>query len=132
MTIEQQDITQDFYSGNSKNILITVTDPNGIKDLTGCEVVFVMFQENKTDRVILRKTSNNPQEIDLTDATLGKMTIFLKSYDTLSIYGTFRYQVNVTDTSGETETVTTGKINIIRSYAARYRKNNIACYLSGQ
>lgn len=131
MTVERQDITEDFYSGNTKDIRVTVVQSdNTPKDLTNAEVTFAMFKEGKTDDVVLVKSSEY-NEITITNVLGGILTVHFYANDTLTLYGTFRYQINITDGDGKTETVTTGRINIIRGHANRYRMDWMPCYILG-
>jgi hypothetical protein len=128
MTIEKQNILEDWYSGNTKEIEITVLEPDDSpKDLTDSEVTFAMF--TKGSEVVLVKSSATA-EILLTDPLNGVMVVYINPPDTAHIDGTFYYQVNVVDASGIEETVTTGRINIFRSHAKRPRKNSIPAHLS--
>lgn len=131
MTIERQDIIADFYSGNTKDLRDTVVKADGNpKDLTDAEITFVLFKEERGDTIILLKSSIYG-EITISNAVGGILTVHFLPHDTLTLYGTFRYQINVTDADEKTETVTTGRINIIRGHANRYRMNDISCYIEG-
>lgn len=133
MTSERQDILQDFYSGNAKKLRVTVTLPSGSpKDLTGSEITFALFRDDKTKAVVLRKSSTSIDEITIDDADDGLLTIHIEPKDTFNLYGSFRYHVNVVDANGDEETVTTGRISIFESFAKRPRASSKAAFLAGQ
>jgi hypothetical protein len=129
MTEERQDIKEDFYSGNSKKIRVSVTDPNGAKLLTGATITFAVFVD-KTGVVILRKSSVNIDEITIDDALGGILTIHLLPKDTFNVHGSFRYHVNVVDADGYEETVTVGRLDIFESFAKRPVDAHLSVYLS--
>ena len=131
MTIERQDISEDFYQGNYKEIVHTTYEADEVtpKNLTSAEVIFSVF--NDDHELQFTKTSENAGEITITDAVNGVSKIFLQPEDTLWIYGTFRYQINVVDSNGHEETVTTGKLNIFRLFARRPRKTSQSAYTQG-
>lgn len=99
----------------------TVPDPPTI-DLTGSTIIFEAkkmpeFQRlDPTDPVVVRKTSDNANEIEILDQTEGEPTagqclIKLLSSDTEFLQpGTYAYSVRVTTALGLTRTVTKGKI----------------------
>ena len=74
MTIERQDILEDFYVGVHKNIRDTIYDSDGnLFDLTDGEVNFYMFDE-LTGEVYITKTSAYADEVLITDAANGDYT----------------------------------------------------------
>lgn len=138
MTIERQDILEDFYVGVHKNIRDTIYDSDGnLFDLTGGEVNFYMF-DDLTGEVYITKTSAYADEVLITDAVNGEAVVYLNPNDTTrkhgeDLYGTYRYQIQAIDSNGNSEIVTTGKINIFRSPSTgRPRKDSVPAYLSGQ
>lgn len=136
MTVERQDITADFYQGNTKKLRDHVVDDDGgPKNLTNAEVTFALFLD-KTEVVVLQKSSkrNDPfgtKEITIDNALNGDITVHLWPSDTHNFYGTFRYHINVIDSNGYEETVTTGKINIFKSFAKRFGIDTVPAYLLG-
>lgn len=132
MTRERQDITEDYYSGNYKEVNVTVYNPDGsLKDLTGSEITYAIFT-NDGSVVLVKSSANGTEHIEiLTPASDGQCVIKLKAVDTTFINGTFRHQMNVVDTNGYEETVLTGKINIYKAFAKRPRMTSISAYLAG-
>lgn len=131
MTRERQDITEDFYSGNYKEIEVTCYNPdNSLKDLTNSEITYAIF--TNANVTLLRKSSaQGTASIEIIDAPNGKFVIKLVPKDTSSIYGTYRHHVNVVDSAGHEETILTGRIDIFRAFALRFRTSYQSAYLSG-
>jgi len=134
MTRERQDITEDFYAGNYKEIHVTCyNQDNSLKDLTNAEVTYAIFTNANESEVLLMKSSNQGTDyIDILDPpTDGELLIKLKATDTVNISGTHRHHVNVVDSNGHEETVLSGKIQIFRSFARRFRISYASAYTIG-
>ena len=132
MTIERQDITQDFYQGNNKEISITVVDENGDPFVLGADaqITYVIYNE-KTEAIILRKSTED-DGITIPNPTENVFLIHISSSDTLNLASsTFRHMANVVK-NGYEETVMTGKVNIYRSLAARAKKKTQSGYTKGK
>lgn len=131
MTYENQDITDHFYSGNSKTVLVKIDDQDGnLKDLTGAELTYVIMDRKDYSDIKLRKSSaNGDSEIKV--ISLGYCEIYLKPADTINLYGKFRHHLNVVDADGEEETVFTGLVEIHRTFAQRYRIESAQAFLEG-
>ena len=134
MTVEKQNITEDFYVGNYKLIAVTVfTDDSltQIKDLTGAECTYVMVDKHD-DEIVLVKSSQYPAEITITDAANGECEIYIEARDTaLFEPDVYMHHMNVVDAAGKEETVFTGKVTLLKSYARRPRSTSMEAYLSG-
>lgn len=131
MTLEKQNITEDFYSGNDKDIQVNIVDHLGAKkELTSAELTYVLMTDKYVE--ILRKSSvDDGIEISV-PPTDGICTIHLTSEDTRNLYGTYRHHLNVIDANGYEETVMTGSVDIIRTLAhAKLRKVSKTAYLQG-
>jgi hypothetical protein len=137
MTYQKQDILEDFYEGNAKEIGVTVwepdeTEPEGrkLKNLENCEITWVLMNRTDYDIVYLRKSSfNGDGEIKVTG--LGTCEIYINPPDTYNIHGKFRHHVNVVDEYGYEETVLTGLVEIHETSAKRYRQVSQPVYLIG-
>lgn len=132
MTKERQDIKEDFYAGNYKEIEVICYEPDGVTrtDLTSTEVTYAIFSDE--NEILLAKSSNQGiDQIELTDAVNGELVIKLYGGDTAFLNGSFRHHVNVVDTNGYEETILSGKINIFKAFAKRFRTTNVNAYLSG-
>jgi hypothetical protein len=130
MTVEKQDIKSDFYSGNDKDIHVTITDENGLKDLTGAECTYVLMTDKFVE--VLRKSSFDGGITIETPFINGECTVHLLASDTPNLYGTFRHQLNVIDAAGYEETVMTGTVDIIRGLAKRLRRVSVHAYIQGR
>jgi hypothetical protein len=131
MTYERQDIAADFYAGNSKQIAVTVYKPDGNrKDITSSEITYAVFTD-AYEIVLLKSSSDGAEHIEITDGPNGEFLIYLAPSDTVNINGTFRHHANVVDAYGDEETVFSGKINIFRSFARRFRRSSASAYLVG-
>jgi hypothetical protein len=101
MTIERQDITEDFYVGVHKNVRDTVYDKDGnLQNLTGFEATFFLLDE-ETGVAYITKSSSDAAEIEILDqgTNEGELVVYLVPSDTLranadDLYGTFRYNRN--------------------------------------
>jgi hypothetical protein len=134
MTVEKQNITEDFYIGNYKLIAVTVyedDDLTQVKDLTGAEITYVMV-DKQDDQIVLLKSSQYPAEITITDALNGECEIYIEARDTVFFEpDVYMHHMNVVDQSGREETVFTGKVTLLKSYARRPRSTSMEAYLSG-
>lgn len=129
MTIEGQNILEDFYSGNTKYIIVTVLDGNGAaKNLSGAEITYSIYTDKEV--ITLRKSSADG-EITVGGVSNNEATVTLNSYDTRNISGLFRHEMTITDSNDITETVMRGKLEIFKSFALRQRKTNKHVYLLG-
>lgn len=130
MTLEKQDIREDFYSGNDKDIQVHIVDDLGAdKELTSAQLNYVLMTDKYIE--VLRKTSEDGGIEIVVPPTDGDCIIHLTSADTRSIYGTFRHHLNVVDANGYEETVMTGTVNIIRTLASRVKRIGHSAYLQG-
>jgi len=134
MTVEKQNISEDFYIGNYKLLAVTVyqdEDLTVLKDLTGAELTYVWV--TRDDEVLLVKSSQYPTQINITVAADGECEIYILAVDTaLFDPGVYYHHLNVVDGAGKEETVFTGKVTLLKSYAQRPRKSYIsACIVGG-
>lgn len=130
MTMEKQDILADFYSGNKKDIQVTITKNGSLKDLTNCELTYALILDDaKNPRALFQKSSVDINEIEITG--LGVCLIHLLPDDTINYYGNFRHQLHMQDENGYGDIVMTGAVKIFRAFAARPRSDSQPAYLSG-
>jgi hypothetical protein len=97
-----------FYAGDSRNLIINVTDENNLPiDLTNANVKWILTSQGNT---ILSKsigsgiTINNPKQ--------GQFTIYLKANDTKNLSGNYEQAARVTTSSGESSIVLAGTVTI--------------------
>ena len=130
MTYDPSCTDKELPRGDSRTYLLTIREPKTGEnpdpariDLTGSTVVFEMKKQPEprrlcpTDDVVVRKTSDDANEIELLDQeseeTLGQCRIRLKSADTEFIDpGVYAYSIKVTTATGDTYTVTIGRFII--------------------
>lgn len=132
MTIERQDILEDYYAGDYKELVVVVYEKDGItlKDLTDCEITYALFDDDY--RPYIMKSSNNGiSEIEITDVPNGEVTVKLQGTDSLHLDGRFRHQMEVADANEKPAMAMTGKVNIFRAIARRYRTAVAIAYLAG-
>lgn len=102
----------EMFSGETKNIVITVTDSNTgvVVDLTGATVKWS-----------LKKTFNAPDDvykdsstggIIITEAVNGKFSVNLASDDTKLLAGSYVHIAKIIDAIGNTSIVTVGTVTI--------------------
>jgi len=131
MTAERQDITEDFYAGDNKDITVAVIDENGApKNLTDAVVTYSMFDDDGTIRVY-KNSEDGVDMIEITDAPNGVCVIKLVPSDTMDITGTFRHHVYVRDSSFDHATVSSGKVVVFQSFNRIFRGDSIQAYLIG-
>src|SRR5512146_1342890 len=129
MTLERQDITEDWYAGNYKEIILHVTRAGSAMDLRNCEVTYSMVSDKGQ---ILFTLNSQAGGIDVTsDGVNGNALIQIPGPYTTPHHGTYRHHATVVDESGQEETVMTGTVNILANYAHRPRKQIKPAYLLG-
>lgn len=130
MTEINQDIKDDFYAGNSKNIRVTVVDKDEQPfNLNNCEITYAITDEDEAIRVV--KNSRDSSQITIEVSPNNEFVVHLLPGDTAFLNGLFRHMANVVDTNGYEETVMTGKVQIFKSYALRPRQTSMQAYLLG-
>jgi len=133
MTLEKQNISEDFYRGNYKVLAVTVwedDDKTQPKDLTGAELTYVWV--TRDDEITLVKSSVYPTQITITDGLNGVCEIYILAADTVSFEpNVYYHHLNVVDGAGKEETVFTGKITLLKSYAQRPRLATASAFLAG-
>lgn len=110
-------LNQNFsmYAGDSKKVIITVTDDNNnALDLFGASVKWALKRSSRTDEREIYKEINKGIKID--NPTNGELTIDLLPSDTaLLTPGTYYHECEVTDANGNVSTITVGYITISKS-----------------
>lgn len=131
MTLQKQDILEDFYEGNTKVIQVEIKEDGELKPLDGCELTYVMTDRTDYDIVHIRKQSyKGEQEIKVVG--VGKCEIFINGSDTIDKHGKFRHHLNVVDETNREATVFTGLVVIHETSGKRYREIGKPVYLEGK
>lgn len=102
----------DMFSGNNKEIVITVYDkPNGsIVDISGATAVaWQLFRAaiTATTPVISKSLVSG---VTLSNPTNGQFTVSLSASDTTGLSGKYYYEAELTDSGARRETVASGYI----------------------
>lgn len=106
MAVEKQNF--EMYSGDTKNIIINVTDSDGSPlSLDGATVVWVLKPKVYSEEVTVAKRTGDGINTDS-----NKIKIRLDPDDTESLSGLYYHEAEVTDAKGNVSTVTTGYIKI--------------------
>lgn len=114
MTATAQNLT--MYQGDTKSLVFTVTDDAGApKNITGATVRWVLQRWVTDSTPILDKGVGTG--IALTTPLSGVLTVTLTPADTLALQGDFWHELEITDTSTNVSTVSTGQITILPSAA---------------
>lgn len=131
MTEERQDINQDFYAGNSKDLRVTIKDADGIVvDLTGAELTYSLFTDEGETK--FRKSSFiGSAEISIPTPANGVCIVHILARDTILLKNIYRHELSMVDASGNSSTVMVGKVYIFAGYANRHRMATIPAYLQG-
>jgi hypothetical protein len=99
-----------MFSGDSRVLTITVTDSAGTaKNITGATINFSLFK-SVGGAAILSKTVGNG--ITITDPTNGVFTVTFETHETEDRDGHFKYEIEVTDSSGNKCTIVQDKFHI--------------------
>ncbi|OPJ63674.1 hypothetical protein [Clostridium chromiireducens] len=101
-----------FYSGDSRNLVISVTDENNNAiNLNSATIKWVLI-DNKDSAILSKEVGNG---IKITNPTSGQFTISVLAQDTKNLEGNYKHMARVTTSSGESSIVLTGSINIMKS-----------------
>lgn len=104
----------DMFAGDTKNLVVTVTDNSGsIVDLTGGQVTWVL-KRNLGASPLVTKTSTVAGQIDM-GGTSGQFTVHVLPADTTGFSGMYYHEAVFTDVAGNVSTVMTGRVVINQS-----------------
>lgn len=108
MTAENQSF--EIYSGDTKNIIIPVTDVYGEPlSLEGVTATWVLKSSAYVVEVAITKTIGNGIDIDGSEVTIS-----LNPSDTEGFSGLYYHELEIVDVAGNVSTVTTGNVIIKR------------------
>jgi len=128
MTYDPSCNDKNLPRGDARRFLLTIREPKtGVNqtpdriDLTGATIIFEVKKRPEprrlcpTDDVVVRKTSDDANEIEILDQTqdetLGQCRIRLQGADTEFLQpGVYAYSVKVITATGDTYTVVDGRI----------------------
>ena len=99
-----------YTSGDDLSLQFTVTLNDAVVDITGMTVSFVVARNHTATPVISTATSPQTATYDLTTPASGIFTVTVDSLVTDALSGTYIYECEVTDGSGDSSTVAHGVI----------------------
>lgn len=132
MTFTRQDIDDNFYSGSSKDLTVTIwqdTQKTLVKDLTGAEITYSIVTDD--DVILFTKSSTDSTQIEVPTPGNGVCIVHIKPGDTDLLHGTFTHHMSIVDANGYIGTVLTGQVRIFQSFAKRPRTDIVGAYLEG-
>ncbi len=89
-----------MYAGNTKHLAFAVVDEAGMAvDVTGAMVTFVIAPQNNPAPVITKSTNTNG--VGVSSSTI---TVMLTPDDTAALVGSYRYELEIVDASGNVST----------------------------
>lgn len=100
----------EMYAGDTKDIVITVTNANGaVVNLSGASVRWALKKNVSASQNAYKTTSSG---VTLTSPSAGVFTVRLSAGDTQGLQGRYYHEAEVTDVLGNVSTVTTGYVTI--------------------
>jgi len=104
----------EIYSGDSKNLLVTVTDENNNPvNITGAQsIVWALISG---DKVILRKTLSSG-EITIINGSGGIFKISIQAADTINLAGQYRHECRLVTADGASGLIFTGTVTVNKAY----------------
>lgn len=119
MTATGQDIGTDadpYYAGDTLIVHFSVTDRNGDpKDLTGASVEWAAAR-SRGDAPVL-SDADTGVSLTIDDASGGVVRLEVDRGVTDDLHGPYHYELEVTDSTGSEDTVTSGKLKVTRDIA---------------
>lgn len=107
-----------MYRGDSRRLIITVTDANGDpKPLTGSFIRWAMARDRAAPIAVQKITGDG---ITITDPAGGEFAVYIYPADTedfdlpRSGSRSYYHEAEVTDSAGAVATVTTGTVTVLR------------------
>jgi hypothetical protein len=136
MTVERQNIDEDFYAGNKKVIRVQIwedaaktTPKTLIAD--NFEITYVLHDDDG-NVYVTKSSTNGVTEIEVISLANGICEVHLDPADTAFLAArTYRHQMNLVDDANDEETVMTGKVKLFRSFARRVRLTAVGAYTLG-
>ena len=136
MTVERQNIDEDFYAGNSKVIRVQIwedaaqTTPKTL--ITDSYEITYVLHDDDGNVYVTKSSAKGVTEIEVIDLANGICEVHLDPQDTVFLAAmTYRHQMNLVDDANDEETVMTGKVKLFRSFARRIRLDSVGAYTLG-
>ena len=112
MSHNRQNI-ENYHAGDSLHIITQVEDSDGnIISIENADIEWELTEEEGDTEKLVEKNSENPEEIEITDAENGEFTVYVAAGDTEGMTGEHHHRARVIDSNGNRVTVFTGSIMI--------------------
>jgi hypothetical protein len=106
MSVDRQNVT--IYAGDDLIMAVMIkSETGGPLAITGTNFVWTLAAKAGGQPVL---TKTNADDISITNAAIGAVSILLRHGDTNGLSGPMWHQLVMTDGSGRVSTVTTGTI----------------------
>lgn len=110
MSVDRQNVTT--YAGDDLILAVMIRSENGAPlAITGASFVWTLAPKAGGQPVLTKTTAD---DISITNAAIGAVSILLKHADTATLSGPMWHQLVMTDGSGRVNTVTTGTITFTK------------------
>ena len=106
----------ELFSGDTGVFNVTVLDRNGVaQDITGATARFVISR--RQGQAVPDYIATTSDDITITDATNGLLTVTVPATDTAPLHGAYRWELQLTDVAGRVSTVAYGTVTFITDTA---------------
>jgi hypothetical protein len=110
MSVDRQNVTA--YAGDDLILAVMIKSETGAPlAIAGASFVWILASKAGGQPILTKTTSN---DITITNASIGAVSILLRHADTVSLVGPMWHQLVMTDGSGRISTVTTGTITFTK------------------
>jgi len=100
-----------LYSGDSRNLIISVTDENNAPiNLENATIKWILSSQNN-----IELTKSNGKGVTISNASQGQFIIALAATDTQNLSGNYVHAARVTTSNGESSIVLQGAVTITKA-----------------
>jgi hypothetical protein len=99
-----------MYDGDTKVLVVTVTNDGSPVDLTGATVRWIARGKTMIEKSSQDNTINISKPLD------GEFMVVINPEDTMGYHGKYYHEAEVTNINGDVSTVLTGYITVKQSY----------------
>jgi len=110
-------ISGTFFAGNHRAWVFSVTQDGVAVNISGATGRFVMARKPGSDAALSTESSPQTVTASITDAAAGEFTVSVSADNTQNLLGTYLYQAQIEDSSGN-------KSNVLHGYFT-FKKNMI-------
>lgn len=108
MTHNEQDV-ENYHAGDDLLLEVTVTRGDGTQDLTGASATYEIFRRIDGTKEVEVSKDTTGGGVQIVDAVNGRLDVDIDGSDTENMEGVYQHRLRVTNSSGETATVFTGR-----------------------